>query len=499
MMAFWNYKRTVLNSEIIKIDSTVDNTKNSLRNNPPFLPPSEHYPVNEQSGEARFEFDKSPKEMTAPPFLKSKKDPDTQQQVWRLGGSASEMGNVVKHPNGNHRITITHAQHYYSRATPTNKDETYVLGSAGRGTAYAALWRLSDKQLVSWMPTGTNTQNPAQRQLLWDKNNNNVYWYVDGNKLMRATINFQNYATKAVLWYQFSRYKDISFGLGEGDFSDDGQRIVVVGSSRKEKNTFTILSFLVDSKKVIASMLILPTDEYILDNATIDPTGDYIVFNWPIKGRSMWVMPFSQKKAPRMLYKHTKHSDFVIDEKREPWIVFGNWQGVFATQLSKSFLKRVWPTLTFNKNPQKFDGSKVASSIIKTASGHISRVSSLPGYVLISRNSDGGFYFLNIDNPGTTFYVGNSHHGKRSVSDVFSKKELGVDKNGELVNTNGRQDYLREPRASASQSGRYIFFVSDYHVYGNHYGTKPQIKAYLNVIDLAPSMNLNSSVNRFKP
>ena len=440
----------------------------------PFLPPPVRYPLH-----------KTPSEMTAPAFLKSKKDPDTQYRVWRLGGSASEMGNVVKHPNGNRRITITHAQHYYSSTTPTNKDETYALSSGGKGTAYAALWRLSDKRLVAWLPTGSNTNDPQQRQLLWDKSEKNVYWYVDKNKLMRARIDFQSYTTEVKLWDLFTDYDSISFGQGDGDFSENGERIVIVGASKKQAKTFTILSYLVVRKKVIASMIIPFTGKQTLDMAVVDPTGQYIVFNWPEKGRSTWVLPFDQKTKPRKLYSHIKHSDIVVDKKGQPWLVFGNWQGVFATQLSKPVLKRVWPTFVSVGDPENFDGSKKVSPIIEIASGHISQVSSLPGFVLVSRNTDGGFYYLNIDEPGKTYYLGNSHHGKRHSTDVFSKKQLGVDTNGEIVNAYGKQDYLREPRASASQSGRYIFFVSDYHIHNNNYASKPELKAYLNMIDLS--------------
>ena len=148
-------------------------------------------------------------------------------------------------------------------------------------------------------------------------------------------------------------------------------------------------------------------------------------------------------------------------------------------------MKRVWPTFVQVENPAVFDGSSSVSPITLSASGHISRLSSLPGFVLVSRNIDGGLYYLNIDRPSVTHYVGNSHHGKRLSTDVASKTALGVDINGEMVATNGKQDYLREPRASASSSGRYIFFVSDYHIHENNYAAKPELMAYLNMIDLS--------------
>ena len=425
--------------------------------------------------------------MAVPDFLASIKDPDTSHFVWRLGGSANEMGNKVPHPNGSHRITLTHGQHFYSRTNPVNINETYALGSAGRGTRYAALWRLSDKQLVAWVPTANPESSSPQRQLLWDKNHHNVYWYTEGNRLIRVELNFKTHAvSRSRIWDQFSRYQSISFGLGEGDFSDDGERLVIIAKNNKKSEDYTLISYLVNNKTRLASKIIHEVDGRPLNWAGVDPTGKHIVFDFPAKGKGTWVLPFNLIGKPRRLYKHMKHSDFVVDNQGQSWIVFGNWQGVFASKLSSPLLKRVWPSLVNIPQPENYDGSTRISDISESASGHFSRISALAGHVLLSRNEDGGLYIINISDPGKAAYVGNTGHGKRPKNDPLPKEAWGVGSHGEVVNSKGKKDYYREPRGSASASGRYLFFVSDYHVHGKNYASKHEFKAYLNMIEIKP-------------
>jgi len=425
------------------------------------------------------------KKISTPRFLSSVSDPDTANQVWRLGGSAEEMGGILEHPDGNGSITLTHAQHFYSQTNPANLNETFALGSAGRNHNYAALWRLKDKKLVAWVPSPRAENGIAQRQLLWDKNNKNVYWYTDSNKLFRVELNLNNYSANSRIWDIFPDYESITFGLGSGDFSDDGSKIVLVGKLKinNAANDYVILSYLVNQKKISSKMTIKEKEGVILDWAGVDPTGEFIVFNEPSRGNSTWVLPFNLEGKPRLLYKHTKHSDFVVDKNGDSWIAFGNWQGVFVSKLSDSNLKRIWPELN-TVDIEKYDGSNGLLLTGESASGHISRVSSIAGLVLVSRNEDGGLYYINIDKPGEIIYVGNTRHGKRPKNSPLTKADWGVDSNGEVVSSDGGKDYYREPRASASSSGKYIFFVSDYHVYGTNYLSNPVPKAYLNMIEL---------------
>lgn len=137
--------------------------------------------------------------LSAPPLAGFKLDPDTGFKVWRLGGSAAEMQQQCPHPDGEEAITLLHAQHFYSRTSPTNRSETHAIGSGGQGKPYAALWRLSDKRLVAWVPTAAPEAHLQQRQLLWDRQADNVYWFTEGKRLMRARIDFKTYQTLSLI------------------------------------------------------------------------------------------------------------------------------------------------------------------------------------------------------------------------------------------------------------------------------------------------------------
>ena len=405
---------------------------------------------------------------------------DTNNRVWRLGGSPVEMYNALKDiniPNG--EISEAHAQHWYSRTTPTNHDESYVLGAGTRKSGFSALWRLSDKKLVAWVPSVKHEMDQQQRQLLWDKKENNVYWYTQKNDLIKASINFTTYKVKTEVWDTFPNYQFVTFGFGEGGFSDNGQRVVLAG--KKEDGLTYFFPYVVTSKRILPSRKLTHTPNEKFDWVSVDPSGQYIVFTDNHGGLKTLVVPFwsAAKSKPVLLYQDTKHSDFVVDASGTSWLVHGDWRGLFASRLADGFNKKVWPDTSMDTDTSK----KI------TVSGHVSRVANKPGVVLVSRNEDGGFYFMNIDKPGKSYYVGNAYQGigPKEAHDSKSSEKWGVNLHGEVTS------YHREPRGSASSSGKYVFFVSDYWEYEPTHSIGYQvdsviIKAYLNVIEVNPPL-----------
>jgi len=417
--------------------------------------------------------DASPAQMSVPAFLNHETDPDTGHKVWRLGGSGAEMGGTLNYPDGNGALGILHGQHFYSKVSPVNSNESYILGAGGQNQPYAALWELATRRLVAWVPAAAKESHVEQRQLMWDAKLPNVYWYTQGNQLMRASIDFNSYRVTKEVWDQFDDYEYITIGYGEGNFSDDGERLVITGkSSRNEYLYFT--PYQVNSRQKLPRRQVTSPEQPEFDWAGVDPTGQYILFNRENPGRQTVVVPFDQAASaqPRVVYEHMKHSDFVIDRAGEVWIVYGNWKGLFASKLSDGEDRRVWPA-----------GAGIDESYKLTASGHVARVKSVPGQVLVSRHYDGGLYFMDIDRPGYSEYLGNSRHGRspESMSEIQISYQ-GVDANGEVT------FYKREPRGAVSASGRYVFFTADYQAYlksGEGYDPEPEwCKAYLNMIEL---------------
>lgn len=410
--------------------------------------------------------------LAIPPFAHFNTDPDTQFKVWRLGGNAAEMQQHCPHPDGADAITLLHAQHFYSRTSPTNRQETYALGSAGQGKPYAALWRLQDKRLVAWLPTADPEAHLQQRQLLWDRHAENVYWFTAGNHLMRAIIDLDTYQTRTAVWDTFPNFTYITFGYGEGNFADDGERVVLTGEAKDGSGVY-LQPYEVTAKRRLAwRKVAADTDSF--DWASVDPSGQYIVFAQHAPEEQTAVIAFasSETAQPRTLLEDVKHSDLIVDADKQAWLVYGNWRGVFAVRLADGHSQRVWPVHdagTAEDAPPDYN-----------ASGHIARIAGKPGWVLLSRQQNGGLYLVDISGKAASRYVGNSRHGRgpKQAKDKAHARRWGVTRDGEVTM------YKREARAAASFSGRYLFFVSDYHAH-QQYDPEPEpATAFLNLIEL---------------
>lgn len=410
--------------------------------------------------------------MAVPPLAGYRIDPDTGLKVWRLGGSASEMQQQTPYPDGQEAITLLHAQHFYSRTSPTNRSETYALGSAGQHQPYAALWRLADKRLVGWVPSASPEAHLQQRQLLWDKQADNVYWFTAGNRLLRASIDFARYQTRTEVWDTFPAFAYITFGFGEGNFADDGKRLVIAGAARDGSGIY-LQPYEVANRNQLPWRKVADT-EAAFDWASVDPTGEYIVTAQHAPTEAMQVIPFMQAATaqPRTLLADVKHSDMLLDPQGKAWLVYGNWRGLFAVRLADGHSQRVWPV--------RDDGQAADAPASYSASGHVARIAGKPGWVLLSRHQDGGLYQVDISGQQPARYVGNTRQGRgpRQASTKDNARRWGVTRDGEVT------FYKREARAAASATGRYLFFVSDYHAHPRYDPEPEPGTAFINMIEL---------------
>jgi hypothetical protein len=132
----------------------------------------------------------------------------------------------------------------YATVSPFNANDTYLILSDG--------WRryfvtdLSGNVLVpmSNMPAMNNTW------VLWDATNASVFYYTNGNALMKGTISGAAVATTTV--HQFSEYAAINL-TDETDVSQDGAHVVIVGgdtSGSSPENVF-VYNFVANTKGAV--------------------------------------------------------------------------------------------------------------------------------------------------------------------------------------------------------------------------------------------------------
>src|SRR5258707_8313592 len=109
----------------------------------------------------------------------------------------------------------------YSTVSPFNADDSSLMLSDGFGRRYVTDLHGNAQVPISRIPAGFN-----DGWFLWDATNPAVFYYTNGNSLMKGTISGSTVATGTV--HQFTEYAAINF-MDETDVSQDGAHVVIVG------------------------------------------------------------------------------------------------------------------------------------------------------------------------------------------------------------------------------------------------------------------------------
>jgi hypothetical protein len=114
------------------------------------------------------------------------------------------------------------AHHEYSSMNPFNADNTRILGLLNSGAFF-----IMDKrgnEIVSGAKLGIlGNQEPR-----WSPHNPNLLFFHERNQIIKYDLGTSTFSTVHV----FQNYTTINFGGGEGDISEDGDHIVVIGNNR---------------------------------------------------------------------------------------------------------------------------------------------------------------------------------------------------------------------------------------------------------------------------
>jgi hypothetical protein len=120
----------------------------------------------------------------------------------------------------------------YATVSPFNANDTFLMLVDGWSRHFVSDLLGNIIVPIASMPAANNTW------FLWDATNASVFYYAQGNSLMKGTIGGSSVSTSTV--HQFSEYAAINF-MDETDVSQDGAHVVIVGgdtSGSSAENVF---------------------------------------------------------------------------------------------------------------------------------------------------------------------------------------------------------------------------------------------------------------------
>src|SRR5438874_2274285 len=150
-------------------------------------------------------------------------DPTFGCTVTRITDVSSEVW------SGSFYLPITHG---YATVSPFSANDTYLMLADGWNRHFVT--DLKGNMVVA----SGNMPGMNDTWVLWDATNVSVFYYTNGNSLMKGTISGSAVAASTV--HQFSEYAAINF-MDETDVSQDGAHVVIVGgdtSGSSPENVF---------------------------------------------------------------------------------------------------------------------------------------------------------------------------------------------------------------------------------------------------------------------
>jgi hypothetical protein len=132
----------------------------------------------------------------------------------------------------------------YATVSPFNANDTYLMLADGWNRHFVTDLTGNAVVALGNMPAMNNTW------VLWDATNPAVFYYTNGNSLMKGTISGATVATTTV--HQFSEYAAINF-MDETDVSQDGAHVVIIGGDTSGSNgeSVFVYDFVTNSKGAV--------------------------------------------------------------------------------------------------------------------------------------------------------------------------------------------------------------------------------------------------------
>lgn len=363
--------------------------------------------------------------------------------------------------------------HYYSTLSPINANDTYVLISSNDGR-----YRVKDISGGLVVPYCNMPQQMNDTRILWDASDGNVFYYTNGNSLMRGTISGSapNATVTATTVHTFSQeYPNgvVDF-MDAADLSQDGAHVVLVGANSTgvtQEDVF-VYDFVTNTKGPAYTTsctgsvngannnclhkLNMTPDNYVLVDFAPDGT-------CPECGYRLWngttPLPHIQDS--------TNHLDTGYDLSGNPvFVALGSSQILTGDSNPCPSGSNSWSGLDVQQisNP-----ASEACLLDNAPSWHVSyRGSSAQPWLALSyfdNRNPGPEWFENESTPGT--YTAPTSSNWLLYEDEIQLAHIHASNNGTLIYRLARAysrsatDYWATPHAAISRDGKYVIFDSN--------------------------------------
>src|SRR6185312_14404502 len=134
----------------------------------------------------------------------------------------------------------------YATVTPFNSNDTYLMLADGWNRHFVTDLQGNIVVPIANMPdcgnssSCNNTNSSNDTWFYWDATDPNVFYYTEGNSMMKGTISGSGVTTTTV--HQFTEYAAINF-MDKTDLSQDGAHVIIAGGDSSGSSPLNIFDY----------------------------------------------------------------------------------------------------------------------------------------------------------------------------------------------------------------------------------------------------------------
>ncbi|HWH59836.1 MAG TPA: hypothetical protein VN682_19555, partial [Terriglobales bacterium] len=358
----------------------------------------------------------------------------------------------------------------YATVTPFNSNDTYLMLADGWNRHFVTDLQGNIVVPIANMPdcgnssSCNNTNSSNDTWFYWDATDPNVFYYTEGNSMMKGTISGSGVTTTTV--HQFTEYAAINF-MDKTDLSQDGAHVIIAGGDSSGSSPLNIFDydFATNMKGPIYATpcdasVASPNNSCVHGNTQTPDNNIMVDFAGDGAGATQGVRLWTGSSTLSHIQDSTNHMDTGYDMNGSPvFIEVGNSSTV---QGETNPCPSGWGLDV----RQIYDTGSAVCLLDKQPSWHVGyRGNANQPWVTLS--------FFDTSSSGPEWFDNSGHYqaptsGNWSLyQDEIIVARIDANNNSNYVYRLARaysrsdEDFYSQPHAAMSRDGRYIAFQSD--------------------------------------